>query len=71
MDLVLRNIPDLNGLVGEGPSEVVVKDANEARFSRASPISVTFYRDGFRLDNQVRRKEMDIYIERSVGRPLS
>jgi hypothetical protein len=57
-DLILRNIGDLNGLVSENQHEVVVLDGHggqekSARFEKRKAIAIEFYRDGFKLDNQV------------------
>ena len=56
LDQVMRNMSELNNLLAENGSQVDLPRGdganNVARFQRAAaPVRVTFYRDGFRLDD--------------------
>jgi uncharacterized coiled-coil protein SlyX len=51
LDLILKNINELNSLITESGKDVEYVAANAAQFQKHDVVSLTFYIDGFKVDN--------------------
>ena len=54
LDVLLRNISDLNRLISENQQGVQCEDGRTAGFHRRSAMTITFYSNGFQLDDGLR-----------------
>ena len=51
LDLIMKNINELNNLITETRKDVEYVAANTAQFQKHDVVSLTFFKDGFKVDN--------------------
>ena len=51
LDVILKNITELNNLITESRKDVEYLTGNAAQFQKHDVVSLTFYSDGFKIDN--------------------
>ena len=51
LDLILKNINELNSLITETRKDVEYVASNTAQFQKHDVVSLTFFKDGFKVDN--------------------